>query len=255
MVINGDLLSLTPDDMERHRCFLEHIHTGPGGGDALYLGPLLPGSIDRYCRYWLPLVTTYYKDPAHHTLALLPPLDVAWVWHLHRLAPVKYAAYCRTRFGRVVDPHASAFKLQHMDEDSQNPATSERMRATQVLWERAYPAESFFQSLFEGKVLKGPRDKESKQVTVHGSILERCKQVREQLCFDYAVETCSARQRTFLWQISQPAFNVARLRKGGLCKVEGQQSPQAQAIRRYSQFLHLMKIHGLRNNFFVPSCE
>ena len=33
----------------------------------------------------------------------MPPIDIAWVWHLHRLAPLKYAAYCRERFGAVLD--------------------------------------------------------------------------------------------------------------------------------------------------------
>lgn len=59
---------------------------------------------------------------------------------------------------------------------------------------------------------------------------------RRALGFDYDAETCSARQRTFLWQVSQPA-----------CDDDGA------ASARYLRFLGLMKKHGYENHFFVPS--
>jgi hypothetical protein len=32
-----------------------------------------------------------------------PTLDVAWVWHLHKLDPLNYATNCRKWFGRILD--------------------------------------------------------------------------------------------------------------------------------------------------------
>ena len=31
---------------------------------------------------------------------LLPPLDIAWIWHVHMLSPIKYHEDCKTITGR-----------------------------------------------------------------------------------------------------------------------------------------------------------
>ena len=64
----------------------------------------------------------------------MPPIDIAWVWHLHRLAPLKYAAYCRERFGAVLEPGASAFRLQ--TERDQASADAEDCARTREAWDR-----------------------------------------------------------------------------------------------------------------------
>jgi hypothetical protein len=69
-------------------------------------------------------------------------------------------------------------------------------------------------------------------------VKEECARVRNALGFDYDVEACSARQRTFLWQVSQPAC-----------------SEVPATSTRYLQFLGLMKKHGYKNHFFVPSYD
>ena len=56
--------------------------------------------------------------------------------------------------------------------------------------------------------------------------------------WDYEVETCSARQRTFLWQVSQPGCTDA-----------------AAMSTRYLRFLGLMRAHGYSEHFFVPSYD
>ena len=73
-----------------HEAFLRIVHSAPGGGDELYLGRALPGAIERYVKFWLPLVSHSIGSDA----PLIPPVDIAWVWHLHRLAPRRYATYC-----------------------------------------------------------------------------------------------------------------------------------------------------------------
>ena len=96
----------------------------------------------------------------------------------------------------------------------------------------------FFQQVGDDDTEWGPRDPLSKQTTLCAEVKEECARIRNDLGFDYDVEACSARQRTFLWQVSQPACGDV---------------PATSA--RYLQFLGLMKKHGYRNHFFVPSYD
>ena len=101
----------TPLRFPEHKAFLRFVHSAPGGGDELYLGRALPGAIKRYVKFWLPLVShSGYEGQGR--APLIPPVDIAWVWHLHRLAPRRYATYCMDRFKRVLDPATAAFQAQ-----------------------------------------------------------------------------------------------------------------------------------------------
>ena len=103
-------LSLSVSDVKRHIAFLERVHDDAlNRGSSLYLSPaMLSVAVFRYEELWLPMLATQKNDEN----GLVPPVDVAWVWHLHRLNPLGYAAFCLERFGTVVDPGASAFRLQ-----------------------------------------------------------------------------------------------------------------------------------------------
>ena len=214
----------TPLRFPEHKAFLRFVHSAPGGGDELYLGRALPGAIKRYVKFWLPLVShSGYEGQGR--APLIPPVDIAWVWHLHRLAPRRYATYCTDRFKRVLDPATAAFQAQ-----TASDADDETWR----LWQQLFGDEPFFQQVCDG-IEWGPRDPLSKQTTLCAEVKEECVRVRNALGFDYDVEACSARQRTFLWQVSQPA-----------CRDVPAMST------RYLQFLGLMKKHGYKNHFFVP---
>ena len=76
---------------------------------------------------WLPLVAE------HENETLIPPVDIAWVWHLHRLAPLRYASYCKERFGKVLDP-AAAFQAQ----TETNEQLSADERNTRGQWAHAF---------------------------------------------------------------------------------------------------------------------
>lgn len=54
---------------------------------GLYAGDCLYEAIRRYESHWLPLLA---KTPAEKRGKLLPPLDVAYVWAVHRLNPGAY---------------------------------------------------------------------------------------------------------------------------------------------------------------------
>ena len=233
-------LSDCPLRFAEHKAFLRLVHSAPGGGDELYLGRALPGAIERYVNFWLPLVAREAQGSESQggcCAPLVPPFDIAWVWHLHRLAPLRYAAYCTERFGRVLDPGMAAFRAQTAaDADDE----------TRRLWRQHFGVEPFFQP--EGgegvrsvpRAAWGPRDPLSRQTTLSPEIKEMCAKVRSALTFDYDAETCSARQRTFLWQVSQPACS-----EGGAAAITA----------RYVQFLGLMREHGYADHFFVPSYD
>jgi len=201
-------LSLCVADLMEHVAFLEAVHDAElNRGSALYLDrAVLHAAVHRYERLWLPLVA---GRTAPHTL--IPPLDVAWVWHLHRLAPLKYAAYCRARFGAILDPGPAAFRLLTRDNLS-----CEGGAASQEAWERAYPTAPFF--LDPGATGAAQDEHET-------ALLE-------------PVLATSARQRTFLWQVSGESFSCERF--------------LAASIERYDKFLRLMGACGYDKHFFVP---
>jgi hypothetical protein len=70
----------------------------PGG---LYEGPYARQAAARYESVWLPLLAS---SPPEEAAALVPPIDVAYAWLCHRLAPTAYAADCQKCFGRALDP-------------------------------------------------------------------------------------------------------------------------------------------------------
>ncbi len=85
-------------------CLLVDHHTCPLPAYASYAGGLYTGvfcvqAVHRYKTHWLPLLNARPSDPD-----LIPPLDVAFVWLCHRLAPEAYARDCQKWFGKVLNP-------------------------------------------------------------------------------------------------------------------------------------------------------
>ena len=74
--------------------FLQHVNRYQG----LYAGPEVANAIRRYEFLWLPLVAEFGSR-----VQLEPPLDIAWVWHCHMLAPYNYHKDVHAIAGRVLD--------------------------------------------------------------------------------------------------------------------------------------------------------
>ena len=111
-------LSVSVARVRQHIAFLERIHDDPINSQGqLYTDrQVLTAAVARYEKQWLPLVAC---NPGK---VLVPPIDVSWVWHLHRLAPLRYAAYCRENFCDILDPDKAAFRMQsggHPDEQDE----------------------------------------------------------------------------------------------------------------------------------------
>ena len=104
--------------------FLALVDDYPG----LYAGPILKNAIRRYEVFWLPLAAKQGSD----SRLLAAPLDIAWVWHLHMLAPHDYEQDCMNIVSQVVD-HTPMNRHQR----------ERGLQNARYLWEDAYPAERF----------------------------------------------------------------------------------------------------------------
>ncbi|KAI4328100.1 hypothetical protein L6164_020485 [Bauhinia variegata] len=97
----------------------------------LYDGPALERAIYRYNACWLPLLAKHTESQIFDG-PLIAPLDCEWVWHCHRLNPVRYKSDCEELYGQILD--------------SSNVVSSiEGINATQTeeFWNEIYPYEPY----------------------------------------------------------------------------------------------------------------
>ncbi|KAI2495980.1 Glycine-rich domain-containing protein-like [Fragilaria crotonensis] len=173
----------------KHKEFLERLHelgvtiatVGRKPYDSLR-------SLYRYQHLWLPLVHKHSNED------LVPPPDVAWLWHCHRLAPRSYVAYVKDTFGdRATLEAKPPFSFQipdTFDDDSSTEAT------TRGIWKNMYSNEPFFLS---------DSQEESPSPTLTGLLCDgRGKSVDLLSGFDLLAST--ERQACFLWQVSGERF-------------------------------------------------
>jgi len=108
-------LNLTVDDAKKHLKFLRGLHKL-----GMTLRPITNKMLERYINQWLPLLADHQKGATDtkmsSSLMMIPPPDVAWLWHCHRLAPKHYEAYTVLHFGFVVEPCPSF--LYQLDDDA-----------------------------------------------------------------------------------------------------------------------------------------
>ncbi|KAL3525536.1 hypothetical protein ACH5RR_013908 [Cinchona calisaya] len=65
-------------------------------------GPPLYMAIHRYNVYWLPLLAKHSESPFFEG-PLVVPFDIEWIWHCHRLNPVRYKSDCEELYGSILD--------------------------------------------------------------------------------------------------------------------------------------------------------
>ncbi|GIM08954.1 hypothetical protein Vretimale_12858 [Volvox reticuliferus] len=110
----------------------------PRGG--LYEGHYAAQAALRYELFWLPLATRA-QQRTQTTQVLIPPLDVAMAWLLHRCtAPGSYPADCEALLGRVLDsPPNQAFRFAGAHSYTQCESPEERqVWASREVWDAAY---------------------------------------------------------------------------------------------------------------------
>lgn len=107
-------------------------------------GDALKESLRRYERLWLPFIAQQHQQQQPNGYAsLVPPVDIALLWHLHRLQPDAYAADCqelRTQSGA----HPPVLHAQPHQAFAFSDGSDAAGAATAALWRRAYPNEPFW---------------------------------------------------------------------------------------------------------------
>lgn len=189
-------------------------------------------SLRRYTDLWLPLVASVFikRDTAADnsgsiSIGLIPPIDIAWLWHCHRLAPFDYGRYVRKKFD-LLDEYLDAsppFSLQHPDSElEQYPSIqNEAARRTQDLWAERYPDEPFFLE-------------EQDIIDVNGDEIDS-----DLDGFDLFGST--ERQATFLWQVTQERFGDEQFLMDG--------------VDAYYKFLRLRTTKDGMNQIIVPTYQ
>ena len=141
-------------DVREHLKFLKEV------SPELHQDHVIQHAIHRYETIWLPLIVKNYQN------ALVPPQDVAWVWHVHMLCPSAYASDCKALVGSIPD---HAFTGDH--ELSRRLWSS----ATTEPWSIKY-----------------------------NTISPHCNQITTKLKYD--IKGASHRQKSFYYNVSLPHF-------------------------------------------------
>ncbi|KAJ4873512.1 Glycine-rich domain-containing protein 2 [Raphanus sativus] len=173
----------------------------------LYDGPALERAIYRYNAYWLPLLANYTESSSTCQGPLVPPLDCEWVWHCHRLNPVRYKTDCEELYGRLLDNSGVL--------SSVNGSCNLQ---TENLWKRLYPMEPYDLDL--NKAISKPEDTSvlEKRTTTYDLV----SAVKRQCPFYYQVsrahvdnevflQEAVARYKAFLYLIKRNRENSIKL--------------------------------------------
>lgn len=193
-----------------HVSFLRRLH-----GLGVTLTAPSEESIRRYVDLWLPLVSKV----ASTGLAIIPPADIAWIWHCHRLSTKLYADYTVDQFGAnatvTTQLNGGASAFQFLTKDS--PRNLKQYSVD--YWELYYRGEPFFVDLpsasaigvtavtasLKSKLFALARLAKGWSTT--GVSTKRYDANHDLFGFD--VLECSKNQASFLWNISGPDFHFA----------------------------------------------
>ena len=211
-----------PDLSLKHIEFLKGIH--PFTVEPVSLESL-EHSLYRYVSLWLPLL----KEESDSGDLLVPPVDVAFFWHAHRLAPRWYLHSCCSLFDKSVDKSTHDDRLNILktferpesfltfSTDANDADCNVRSSAlkTKRIWEKRYESEPYW---IENN--QGPISKERRMKKVHG----------------YDLISSVKSQRLFLWQVSRNCFSDTAF--------------LTEATKDYVKFLKL--ISRASNKFTVP---
>lgn len=105
-------------EVDRNR----HLHDGPG----------LDRAILRYKYCWLPLLANQTEDQLLEGESLVVPLDCEWIWHCHRLNPIRYKTDCEELYGRILDNRDVISSIQRTCSNQ-----------TEEKWRSIYPDEPY----------------------------------------------------------------------------------------------------------------
>ncbi|XP_057724758.1 glycine-rich domain-containing protein 1-like [Arachis stenosperma] len=160
---------------------------------CLYGGSVLERATFRYKYCWLPLLAKHVETPMTQE-PLVVPLDCEWIWHCHRLNPVRYKSDCMDLYGRILDDlNVVSSILGTSNEESEK------------IWNTMYPSEPYelhldsdsFQD-FDENLLGDPES------TTKYDLISAVK-----------------RQTTFFYQVSRPYWNDDTFLEGAVARYKG----------------------------------
>ncbi|XP_071710273.1 glycine-rich domain-containing protein 1-like [Rutidosis leptorrhynchoides] len=157
----------------------------------LYEGPTLKWAIYRYNMCWLPLLAKHCEYQVTKEGPLVVPLDCEWVWHCHRLNPVKYKSDCEEFYGRVLDNCNVVSCIQGVSSIE-----------TESIWNKLYPNESYEFDMTRGDFSETVLDKTQRFSTYD---------------FTLAIE----RQAPFFYQVSRAHFNSDVFLESAVARYKG----------------------------------
>jgi len=204
---------------QRHKTFLATLHLS---GTTLH--PPSLESLRRYSELWLPLVAAQ-KSTNFDYEALIPPKDIAWLWHCHRLAPARYEKYSVQRFGKLLEAsNPFTCQISHMPHDDET--FKRACLFTHERWCKQYPDEPF-DEIPIAYIEQNHEDltRSQKELIHEGFNL---------------LESCS-RQSSFLWQVSGDRFNDVEFLHQGADK--------------YYKFLQLKGTSKGRSMIIIPTYQ
>ena len=244
---------------QEHIEFLRYMYTN----GYTVLASITTQSLYRYKNLWLPLLVEVYnrienearRDNDNDTSSsssvsllktteqLIPPPDVAWLWHCHRLAPARYRTYLQKEYGNndtttntvntnkdnisSTDTMSSILKFQ----DPKRPFDTSVSDITKQIWEELYPTEPF-DLLLDKNILKNWKKYHLTKVPIKDKELL--------LCDGYDLLSASERQQSFYYQIS-------------LSHYQDRTYIKEYCIPMYYQFIQMKKHPSTATFFIVPT--
>ena len=226
----ADLVELT----RQHLQFLLLVHA-----DGVSVRRPSVESLRRYTKLWLPLVAKFSASQDEEegnvdNIELIPPPDIAWLWHCHRLSPTHYAHHLRScnlmQHENVTEKNSRLARQCYLDANPPFGIQADVVAvATIAKWAEAYPEEPFF--------LRSSPTAVDDTATTEELDLDG-DDVR--LVSGYDLLASSERQSTFLWQVKQTKFSDDAFLKEG--------------VKNYHRFLRLYpKARGLHR--LVPTYQ
>ncbi|CAM8985696.1 unnamed protein product [Rhodiola kirilowii] len=142
----------------------------------LYEGPGLQKAIHRYNACWLPLLAAHseYQVPKG---PLVVPLDCEWIWHCHRLNPVRYKSDCEELYGKIIDNCSVVSSIKGLSKNE-----------TEEIWNRIYPEEPY-------------------ELNIVLACSEATPEKPHENCVKYDLASAVERQSPFVYQVSRAHMN------------------------------------------------
>ncbi|KAH6759921.1 DNA-binding protein [Perilla frutescens var. frutescens] len=132
-----------------------------------------------------------YRQESDRPLVI--PLDCEWVWHCHRLNPVRYKLDCEEFYGRILDNQNVISSLEGISS-----------RPTEDIWKTLFPGEPYeldFESVHQDNM--------------------SCQRVVGENCTKYDLISAVQRQGPFFYQVSRLHMNDNRYIEGSVARYKG----------------------------------